>query len=521
MVLIPIVMIASIIWGFDKWVGSSESLASQQQIVELDLKGRLAASNPTSNIFAVKGTIGNDGGLITLIDLMGTQGTPFYKSSISGKRQGPTGLIARDDTLIIKVNSQWDERGGTNTDLLKSLIEVITQHPDGFNGEIIVADNGQGQYGLNGTGGSLDYSRNNAEDITQSVQKVVDSFAGSYRVSTYLWDTITVKKVEDYNEGNLEDGYVLNTTANSQTGIIISYPKFKTRFGTYVSFKKGIWNMQTQSYNGDNLKVINIPVLKSHGTYGVTASIKHYMGVGSDKLTAQAGARMHNSVGNGGMGSEMVETRFPALNILDAIWVNANPGSGPRTSYNAATKTGIIAASTDPVALDYWASKNILVQTANRIGKTDTNSIDPDNTGARSFGQWLRLSMQEINNAGYQATIDEAKMNVYVSSINQGTISLTPATSTTNVTSPVSSPIATMAQSPTFNPSPSPSSSPIATMAQSPTLNHSPSTSSSPETSEHQLGQGWINILIKVVIPLVIAGVFIAIVSYRMRKTRQ
>jgi hypothetical protein len=28
--------------------------------------------------------------------------------------------------------------------------------------------------------------------------------------------------------------------------------------------------------------VINVPVLKSHGGYGVTASVKHYMGVASD-----------------------------------------------------------------------------------------------------------------------------------------------------------------------------------------------------------------------------------------------
>jgi uncharacterized protein (DUF362 family) len=67
------------------------------------------------------------------------------------------------------------------------------------------------------------------------------------------------------------------------------------------------------------------------------------------------------------MGTEMVDTRYPVLNILDAIWVNANPGRGPGTSYNAATKTGIIAASADPVALDYWAAKNILVQTAKTL----------------------------------------------------------------------------------------------------------------------------------------------------------
>ncbi len=35
--------------------------------------------------------------------------------------------------------------------------------------------------------------------------------------------------------------------------------------------------------------MINVPVLKSHRGYGVTASVKHYMGVVSDKLSREMG----------------------------------------------------------------------------------------------------------------------------------------------------------------------------------------------------------------------------------------
>jgi uncharacterized protein (DUF362 family) len=117
------------------------------------------------------------------------------------------------------------------------------------------------------------------------------------------------------------------------------------------------------------------------------------------------------------MGTEMVETRFPALNILDAIWVNAIPSNGPRTPYSAATKTGIIAASTDPVALDYWASKHILLQVARIKGYAGTSSMDPDYAASGSFGRWLRLSMQEIIGGGYKSTVEESRMNVYVVSL--------------------------------------------------------------------------------------------------------
>ncbi|HID90396.1 TPA: DUF362 domain-containing protein, partial [Candidatus Bathyarchaeota archaeon] len=385
-----------------------------EQAIGLTLEGRLAKVQPSSDIFVVVGTTGYDGGFSELISLMGERGLLFYKSDTNGENQGPNGLIARDDVVIIKVNCQWDERGGTNTDLLRAIIEAIVNHPDGFIGEIVVADNGQAQYGSLGTGGSLDWENSNAENPSQSAQRVVDMFSGSYRVSTYLWDEITRKAVGEYSEGDMEDGYIVNQTANPVTGIRVSYPKFRTKFGTYISFKRGVWSPETRSYDGGRLKVINVPVLKSHSIYGVTTCVKHYMGVVSDKLT---GHNAHRSVGTGGMGTEMVETRMPTLNILDAIWVNANPGRGPRTSYHDATRVNVIMASEDPVALDYWAAKHLLMQVARLRGFEDTSSIDPDNTAPGSFGEWLRLSMQEMQRVGYRVTINEDQMNVYVVSL--------------------------------------------------------------------------------------------------------
>jgi hypothetical protein len=142
------------------------------------------------------------------------------------------------------------------------------------------------------------------------------------------------------------------------------------------------------------------------------------------------------------MGTEMVETRFPVLNIIDAIWVNANPLGGPITPYDEATRANVIAASLDPVALDYWAAKHILVQAAQKTGRTHASWMDPDNMSSPgSFGQWLRLSMQEINQAGYQTTVDEARMNVYVSQLQ---LPSSPA------------PPPSLAQPPTQAPQPSP-----------------------------------------------------------------
>jgi hypothetical protein len=386
-------------------IGSSQSMTGQ------NITEKINMTAVTSDIFVVNGTSGNDGGIYQLLTLMEHKGTPFYAARNGTEKAG---LIAKNDVVIIKVNGQWNERGGTNTDLVRSLIQAIVDHPDGYTGEIIVADNGQAQYGATQTGGNLSYAQNNAEDKSQSMESVARSFSETHRVSTYLWDTITTKRVHEYAQGDMNDGYIVNETPNTRTGLLVSYPKFRTRYGTYVSFKNGIWDTETRSYEENQLKIINVPVLKTHGTFGVTGAVKNYMGVPSDKLTTQMGSRAHLTIDKGGMGTEMAETRFPAITILDAIWINANlKPSGPVTTYAQATRMNTIAASTDPVALDYWAAQNILIPAAKSKGYSDLSSIDPDNNSPGKFGNWLRLSMIELRGAGIRTTMDKNAINVY------------------------------------------------------------------------------------------------------------
>jgi hypothetical protein len=369
-----------------------------------------AREHPSSDIFVVKGTTGKDDGFKVLLRLMGENGLHFYRSEKAGVTSGPDGLIPSDAVVIVKVNSQWDERGGTNTDLVRSVIEAVLDHPDVFVGEVVVADNGQAQYGSTRRGGSLDYGRNNAEDRGQSIQGVVDSFADGSRVSTYLWNTITTNRVSEYFMGDDEDGYIVDEAAVGESGLRVSYPKFRTMYGTRISFRHGVWRPDASAYDTERLKVINVPVLKAHFIYGVTGCVKHYMGVVSDKLT---GGDSHRSVGRGGMGTEIAGTRIPALNVLDAIWVNATPGKGPSSPYGQATRLNTLMASVDPVALDHWAAKHVLMQAARLAGHGDLSKIDPNNEEAGSFGDWLRLSMEEIRRGGNTVTADEDMMNVY------------------------------------------------------------------------------------------------------------
>ena len=145
--------------------------------VLLELEPVTSTAPDPSVIYAVTGTNGADNGVQRLIDLMDEHDQPFYLSSREESAQGPMGFIGNDDVVLIKVNSQWDERGGTNTDLVRSLVEAIINHPDGWRGEIVIADNGQAQYGGAGQGGSLDWMKNNAQNQSQSMQDVADMYA--------------------------------------------------------------------------------------------------------------------------------------------------------------------------------------------------------------------------------------------------------------------------------------------------------------------------------------------------------
>jgi hypothetical protein len=289
------------------------------------------------------------------------------------------------------------------------LIHTILQHPEGFTGEIVVADSGQGR-------GSFVWDKANAEDIAQCTQDVADSFSGE-KVSTFLWDTIRGNRIQEYDQGDSQDGYVHESSSEPMTGMRYNYPKFRTSFGTYVSLKNGIWDPDSATYANSKLKLINFPVLKTHGSAGVTACIKHYMGV-----VSQAMQDNHSYIWNGGLAAEMAQVRFPTLNILDAVYVNPIPketgNAGPATSYSDAVKVNKIAASIDPVALDYWSSKNILTPVTKSLGYTSYSSMDPDKPNGR-FHNSLYNSMNVLLAYGYQATMDPSQIRIYSSYASQ------------------------------------------------------------------------------------------------------
>lgn len=341
------------------------------------------AANPVNPVFWVKdipsqpfygGVDSNHHrGIDNLLQLMGDHGLKFYRSSQETTLSGPSGMIEPNDIVLIKVNAQWKYRGCTNSDLIRGLIHRILDHPDGFDGEVVIFENGQGRGSLNcdTTGGNYpDTSVHaNANDKSHSFLYLVNTIFNDPRVSSYLLDPVKNKFIGLHD--HVTDGYRKYEN--------VSYPCFTTAGGHRIELREGVW--QGNGYS-QNLKLINVPVLKHHDTGGseITASLKHLYGVVS-MSDGQSGFRHYSGLGET-CGKMVVSVRTPVLNIIDAIWVSHSSLKG----YPASTtfRANQILCSQDPVALDYCAVAYIMYPISKNPRHLPTfQGIDKWLTGAR------------------------------------------------------------------------------------------------------------------------------------------
>ncbi len=340
-------------------------------------------------------------GIESLLQIMGEKGLKFYRSKHTSALSGPGGLIAPQDVVLVKVNAQWKYRGCTNSDLIRGLVQRILDHPDGFAGEVVIFENGQSRGSLN-----CDHIRHygdssvhaNANNERHTFLYLVDRVFNDPRVSSYLLDPL--RHIFIHEADHKKDGY--------RKMDIISYPCFTTAGGNRVELKQGIWDGKKHT---SNLKLINVPVLKTHGGSEITGAVKHFYGILS-MYDGWAPSRHYDILGETG-GKMIASVRAPVLNIMDAIWVSHGSLLGypePNTA-----RTNQIAASQDPVALDYWAAKHIL----HPVDRNPRHHPD-----FPSFRKWLNECRTTINSLGGlynpsqgirvdRVTCDESRMEVH------------------------------------------------------------------------------------------------------------
>jgi len=349
---------------------------------------QIFSNKDESRIFKVENCPVHDGqlrhqGLDALLGLLADNGVYFYRTDVGHPWGGSSGIIDANDVVLIKVNCQWKCRGTTNTDVLRGLIYRILQHPEGFTGEVVIFENGQGVGAFDGYPGfEGTYSAwpeidngvyvNAEEETILTVDYLVNNVFASGQVSSFLLDSIRSNFISDSD--HLTDGYRRIDS--------VSYPCFTTDGGNRIELLEGIWN--GVAYD-QNVKLINVPVLKTHKGTGITGVLKHCYGILS-MADGYSGIRHYEESGSQ-CGKIWTLVRAPDLNILDCIWVSHESlrGYPPETTYRA----NVLLAGIDPVALDYYASKHVLLP----LGGNGAQEHDPDSfaglsnhlIGARDF----------------------------------------------------------------------------------------------------------------------------------------
>ncbi|HWR98789.1 MAG TPA: DUF362 domain-containing protein, partial [Candidatus Methanoperedens sp.] len=341
-------------------------------------------------------------GVEALLDLLGTREYKFHRSATVGARSGPGGMIAADDVVLVKVNAQWKYRGATNSDLVRGIIQAVLDHPDGFAGEVVIIENGQGRGSLRcdtaaAYGGDTSVQAN-ANNPRHSFTWLVGARFRDPRVSQFLFDPIRERFIAD-------DDHVTNGYRRFGT---VSYPCFTTRGGNRVEARRGVW--KNGAYRG-NLKLLNVPVLKDHGGSEFTGAVKHCYGLLS-MADGRVAERHYDRLGQAA--AEMyARVRRPSLTILDATWVSHLALAGYPES--ATRRLNRILAGQDPVAVDFVAARDILYP----IDRNPRHHPSAPNVRA-----WLIAARDRINELGGlyapaagilqgNVTIDPARMRVH------------------------------------------------------------------------------------------------------------
>lgn len=386
----------------------------------------------------------HDDGVDALVNLMEAHSDYFYETA-----EHPDGLFAADDVIVIKVNNQWEERNGTNTDVVKGVIYRLVSHPLGFSGAVIIAENSQTH-----NADWYDEDNTNSQFQDQSYQEVADAFAGEgYHVCTYDWRSIRENFVDDYDVGNNSDGYVLMDADDSpeeQGHRRLSYPKFQVNcrgMSLQISMKQGLWD--GSFFDNTRLKMINMPVLKRHNCAWATIAVKNYLGF----ITTHDGIGRWSDVSEmhcwllgpsangysctdysrdyGLVGRQMARIRRADLDIVDAIWANPSNNLGGNNQ-----RQDVLLASRDPFAVDYYASDYILYPLIQQFSSTP----EPEQAMASTHGGWFRniqlRNVARLRAEGITDTINMddsmtrneelAQFNVYVADANEPTPQPTP-----------------------------------------------------------------------------------------------
>ena len=349
-------------------------------------------------------------------------------------------LFGQDDIVILKPNLQWFNQGAPNIAAMDRLITLIMEMKGGFRGEVVVAENvHRGPQPWERVGWSVPFARNS------DMPGIVNYGGLAAHLKRKYGDRFSVCHLVDIASGGKRvhspadgPGYVLcdgtgdvplqsfenGLTGTSWRKVVMSYPILQTDRGTLIDYRWGVW--EKGKYTDRPVKFVNCAALNHHSSFcGMTSAVKNYLGVsdlsgGSDpsrnRQLVKGCHNFHSFAFNwnkkgpvrGMLGAEvgyfLRTVRRPFLNITTAEYC----GLADRTELPVA-RTRAVAASTDPVALDFHMAKYVLFANS-RISVHDPE--DPDSPTEQYLAQCAR-------SGGY--CYDEARVEVKSFDLSIGT----------------------------------------------------------------------------------------------------
>ncbi len=392
-------------------------------------------------------------------------GTPAENIDAVLDKVGVDKLVGQDDVVLIKISAQWWNQGMTNVAAARRVIERVLARP-GFTGEIVVFENTHFRL-ANGSGLARAFTRPSDRNVDvpgwTKLGDLVDHFARQAAPVSFvgLVDAAPSELAGDHwhdpahehgtyggdgrgpiAAGDHRDGYRWDFDREftkkrgwfEHSKTPLTWPVFTSpKSGLQIDFADGLFQIAngTRTKVGRKLTWISMVTVNEHSATGMTACCKSSMGIvdmSAGRFGTDPRTEGYNSIhyfGNpeaswrmaGPLAHFARTVRAPDLYLAVAEWVAIAPPDDLKewndetgdirleavTAHHANT----VVAGADPVAVDWWAAKNILWPIADKIKGRTRAQYDLSNPDSK-LSRFLRY-YREVYKAG---TMDDALITV-------------------------------------------------------------------------------------------------------------
>lgn len=323
-------------------------------------------------------------------------------------------VIAGDDVVVVKVSAQWWNQGMTNVAAVRRLVERVLAVP-GFRGEVIVFENTHFRL-ANGSGLSRAWTRASDRNVDvpgwTRLGDLVPHFeragapvsfvglvdGGPSELAKEAWEDpshehgvyggdgrgpIADGDARDGYHWKLEEPWRLRRSLVDDAQTPLTWPRFTSpRSGLVVDLRDGLFRREGGKLVkvDRRLRFVNMTTMNEHASTGMTGCCKSAMGIvdmsagrlGTDPRVRdfQATHYFGHPVAMwrmaGPLGHFARAVRSPDLYVAVAEWVALTPkGVAPAVDVRLAAECALhaktVVAGTDPVAIDAWCARNLLM----------------------------------------------------------------------------------------------------------------------------------------------------------------